>query len=99
MEKYKEIVNDPVKLDAKLKETWAKIDVNGKGFVTPQEYGMAMARIGPELQLPRRGPPSDEEKKAIQKILDPEGTGQIRFEGFVRLVNAGIEKARKEGKI
>ena len=77
----------------------AKIDANGKGYVTPQEYGMAMAKISQELNFPRYGPPSEEEKKTFQKILDPEGTGQIRFEGFVRLAKAGIEKARKEGKI
>ena len=30
MDKYKEIVNNPVKLESSLKETWAKIDVKGE---------------------------------------------------------------------
>ena len=28
MEKFKEIANDPVKLEASLKDTWSKIDTN-----------------------------------------------------------------------
>ena len=35
MEQYKAIANDPAKLEAQLKASWAKIDAQGKGFVTP----------------------------------------------------------------
>ena len=99
MEQYKEIVNDPAKLQASLKEAWAKIDVNGKGFVNPQEFGAGMAMIAQTMKVPGMKPPTEEEKERFKKILDPEGTGKITFEGFVRLANAGIEKAKKEGKI
>ena len=99
MEKYKEIVNDPVKLEASLKEAWAKIDVNGKGFVSPQEFGAGMAKLGQSMKIPGMKPPTDEEKEQIKKIVDPDETGKITYEGFVRLAKAGIEKGKREGKI
>ena len=46
MEKYKEIANDPVKLEAALKDAWAKIDTKGAGFVTHEEF-----RVIPKLWL------------------------------------------------
>ena len=99
MEKYKDIANDPVKLEASLKEAWAKIDVNGKGFVNPQEFQAGMAKLGQSMNIPGMKPPTDEEKEQIKKIVDPDETGKITYEGFVRLIKAGIEKGKKEGKI
>ena len=34
MDKIKEIVNDPAKLEASFKDTWAKIDAKGEGAVS-----------------------------------------------------------------
>ena len=81
MEQYKAICNDPAKLEASLKETWAKIDTKGEGCVTHEQ------------------PPTEEEKAAAKKLVDPNNTGKINFEGFKALINAGIAKARKEGKL
>ena len=38
MEKYKEIANDPAKLEAALKDAWAKIDAKGEGAVTHEQF-------------------------------------------------------------
>ena len=38
MEKFKEIANDPAKLEASMKDTWAKIDAKGEGAVDLKEF-------------------------------------------------------------
>ena len=38
MEQYKDLVNDPAKLEAKLKEDWAKIDAKGEGSVSLEVF-------------------------------------------------------------
>ena len=43
--------------------------------------------------------PTPQEIEMAKKIADPNGTGKINFEGFKALTLAGIEKARKEGKL
>ncbi len=98
MEKYKEICNDPAKLEASLKDAWAKIS-KGADSVTHEEFKVAAEAMAKELNLPGIKPPTEEEKAAAKKLVDPNGTGKITFEGFKALVNAGIAKGRKEGKI
>ena len=99
MEKYKEIVNDPVKLEASLKEAWAKIDSKGEGSVTFQVFEAASREMAKQMNLPQGKEPTPEEKEKARKLVDPNGTGRINFEGFKLLVQAGIAKGRKEGKI
>ena len=99
MEKYKEIANDPVKLEAALKDTWAKIDTKGVGYVTHEEFRAASEAMAKNLNLPGIKPLTDEERARAKKIADPNGTGKITFEGFKALVQAGIAKGKKEGKI
>ncbi len=99
MEKYKEIANDPVKLEAALKDAWAKIDTKGAGFVTHEEFRVASEAMAKSFNLPGMKPPTDEEKAAAKKIADPTGSGKVTFEGFKALVQAGIAKGKKEGKI
>ena len=98
MEKYKEIANDPAKLEASLKEAWAKMDAKGLGFLTHQEFRAAAEAMSKSLNLPQEQP-TEEEKAAAKKIADPNNTGKITFEGFKALVQAGIAKGKKEGKI
>ena len=38
MDKYKEIANDPAKLEAKIKEVWAKIDAKGEGSIPHAQF-------------------------------------------------------------
>ena len=99
MEQYKAICNDPAKLEASLKETWAKIDTKGEGSVTHEQFKVACEQIAKTMNLPGMHPPTEEEKAAAKKLVDPNNTGKINFEGFKALINAGIAKARKEGKL
>ena len=99
MEKYKEIVNDPAKLEAAMKDAWAKIDAKGQGFVTHEEFRVAAEAMAKTMNLPGVQPPTEEEKEKAKKLVDPDGTGKINYEGFVKLVKAGIEKGKREGKI
>jgi hypothetical protein len=99
MDKYKEIANDPVKLEASLKETWAKIDAKGEGSVTFEVFEAASRKIAQELNLPKGPEPTEAEKEAGKKLVDPNNTGRINFEGFKLLIQAGIAKAKKEGKL
>ena len=99
MEKYKEIVNDPAKLDASLKDTWAKLS-KGKDSLTHDEFKVAAEEHAKTLNLPPGlQPPTDEEKEKARKLVDPDGTGKINFDGFVKLCKAGIAKAKSEGKL
>ena len=36
--------------------------------------------------------PSDEERNKIKQLVDPEGTGKVTFDGFVKLAKLGAEK-------
>ena len=101
-EKIQEYVNDPAKLEAKLKEFWGKIDEKGEGAV-PLEVLKAKAETFAKnrgiMALPEFRLPTEEEKANAKKIADPNNTGKVDFEGFKKLAHAAIEKAKKEGKI
>ena len=99
MEEFKQIIADPVKLEASLKDTWAKIDTKGAGFVTHEEFRVASEAMAKSFNIPGMKPPTEEEKAAAKKLVDPNNTGRITFEGFKALVQAGIAKGKKEGKI
>ena len=98
MEKYKEIWNDPAKLEAHLKETWAIIS-KGADSVTHEEFEVAAEELAKTLNIPGMRQPTEEEKAATKKLVDPNDTGKITFEGFKALVQAGIAKGKKEGKL
>ena len=98
MEKCKEIMSDPAKLEAFLKDSWAKIDAKGEGAVTYEQYIAGANAISKSLGFPEEKPPTEEEIAAAKKIADPNGTGKISFEGFKALMNAMIEEAKKEAK-
>ena len=98
MEKCKEIMSDPAKLEAFLKDSWAKIDAKGEGAVSYEQYIAGANAISKSLGFPEEKPPTEEEIAAAKKIVDPNGTGKINFEGFKALMNAMIEEAKKEAK-
>jgi len=98
MEKLKEIVADPAKLEAFLKDSWAKIDAKGEGAVTYEQYIAGADAISKELGLPEEKPPTEEEIAAAKKVADPKGTGKVNYEGFKALMHAMIEEAEKEAK-
>ena len=98
MEKCKEIMSDPAKLEAFLKDSWTKIDAKGEGAVSYEQYIAGANAISKSLGFPEEKPPTEEEIAAAKKIADPNGTGKINFEGFKALMNAMIEEAKKEAK-
>ena len=98
MEKFKEIMSDPAKLEAFLKDSWAKIDAKGEGAVSYEQYIAGANAISKSLGIPEEKTPTEEEIAAAKKIADPNGTGKINFEGFKALMNEIIEEAKKEAK-
>ena len=93
MDKIKEVVNDPVKLEQKLKEAFEKIDADKKGYITHEALKEALIAQHKALGLPKP------EKAKAKQIADPDGTGKITYENFVKLMHKGIEKAKELGKI
>ena len=98
MEQYKEIFADPAKLEAKLKEDWAKIDTKGEGSVTYKELMEAYQKMAKAMNLPENKQPTQEDNEKIKKLIDPQGTGKVNFEGFMNLVKAGAEQLKAAGK-
>ena len=98
MEKLKEIIADPAKLEAFLKDSWAKIDAKGEGAVTYEQYATQADAIWKSWGMPEEKPPTEEEIAQAKKIADPNGTGKVNYEGFKALMHAMIEEAKKEAK-
>ena len=69
MEKYKEIWNDPAKLEAHLKETWAIIS-KGEDSVTHEEFEVAAEELAKTLNIPGMRQPTEEEKAAAKKLVE-----------------------------
>jgi len=100
MDKLKAVANDPAKLEEELKKAFEKMDAEKKGYVTPEVLKAALIEQAKALGLPKpEKEPSEEEKEKAKKLADPDGTGKITFENFKKLMHAGIEKARADGKI
>ena len=98
MEKAKEILSDPAKFEAAMKEAWSKIDPEKKGYATYDVVREALKAQAKAVGIPdREGTP--EEKEAAKKLADPDGTGKVTYENFVKFIKTGIEKAKAEGKI
>ena len=91
MYRYREIMDDPIKLDASLKEAWQYIDKYGEGSVTFEVLEKALKRFAFEMDLPLDLEPSPQEKKLLKQQIDPFGTGRIDFEGYKMLIEYGIE--------
>ena len=100
MDKVKEVVNDPVKLEENLKKAFEKMDADKKGWVSHEVLKEALIAQAQALGLPKpEKEPTEEEKEKAKKIADPDGSGKITFENFKKLMLAGIEKARAAGKL
>ena len=97
-EKAKEMAKDPAKLDAELKKAFDTLDPQKTGFITVEDFNKAMAEQVKKLGM-NAPSPTEEQKAAAKKMVDPDGTGKVNFERFSNFVKAGIEKAIKEGKI
>jgi len=100
MDKLKAVVNDPAKLQEELKKAFEKMDADKKGYISHEVLKAALIEQAKALGLPKpEKEPTEEEKAAARKIADPDGSGKITFENFVKLMEAGIKKAKEMGKI
>ena len=100
MDKIKEVVNNPARLEEELKKFFNKVDVDKKGYITPEQYKEAVILTAKELNLPKpEKEPTEEEKAQAKKIVDPDGTGKITFENFRKFSLLAIEEAKKRGKL
>jgi Ca2+-binding EF-hand superfamily protein len=100
MDKLKAVVNDPAKLQEELKKAFEKMDAEKKGYISHEVLKNALIEQAKALGLPKpEKEPTEEEKAAARKIADPDGSGKITFENFVKLMEAGIKKAKEMGKI
>ena len=98
MDKAKEIFSDPAKFEAEMKQAWEKLDPEKKGYATYEAVRTSLLAQIKAVGMPEReGTP--EEKEAAKKIADPEGTGKVTYENFVKLIKTSFEKAKAAGKI
>ena len=100
MDKLKAVVNDPAKLEEELKKAFEKMDADKKGYISHEVLKQALIDQAKALGLPKpEKEPTEAEKEAARKIADPDGSGKITYENFVKLMHAGIKKGRELGKI
>ena len=98
MDKAKEIISDPAKFEAAMNQAWEKLDPEKKGYTSYDAVRDALKDQAKAMGIPEREP-TPEEKEAAKKLADPEGTGKITKENFVKFIKFGIEKARAAGTI
>ena len=100
MEKIKEVVADPAKLEEAFKKAFEKLDADKKGYISVEAIKEALIDQAKMLGLPKpEKEPTEEEKEKAKKIADPEGTGKVTYENFVKFIKVGIEKGKAQGKI
>ena len=94
MEQLKELANDPAKLEAKLKEDWAKMDTKGEGSITFAQFEEAGKKMQSHFDPEKMKGKAPEDKEKFKKLLDPDNTGKITYDNFVKFVKAGLEKLK-----
>ena len=99
MDAIKELLKDPAKLEATLKDTWAKIDAKNEGSVPFDVFRAILEKMAAEKQMAVMLPTTDKGKAEFKKITDPTNSGKVNFDGFKAIVLQGIENMKKEGKL
>lgn len=100
MDKLKEVVNDPARLEEELRKAFDKMDPEKKGYISHEVLKTSLIEQAKALGLPKpEKEPTEAEKEAARKLADPDGSGKITFENFKKLMHAGIKKARDAGKL
>ena len=92
MNKLKELANDPEKLEAALKQIWSKFDTKNQGWVNHDEFRAISIELRKGAGESVDKMPSDEERNKIKQLIDPDNTGKVTFEQFVKLTKLGFEK-------
>ena len=74
------------KLEEALKQAWKKLDPEGKGYATYDVVKDNLKAQAKALGMPEREP-TPEEREQAKKLADPDGTGKVTFENFVKFIN------------
>ena len=94
-DKVKAMIQDPAKVEAEAKRVFAKLDLKKQGFLEVAALKDIDAKL---LSLNLPGPkPTEEQKKQLLKVADPNGTGKITEAQFVTLAKTIVEKMKADG--
>ena len=72
------------------------MDTKNEGFVPREVFLAGLKELKEQskcLGFPQRQA-SPEDIERTKKIYDPEGTGKVTFENFIKLVKSGIERMK-----
>lgn len=90
------IMKDPVKLEAEAKKIFEKLDKDKKGYLDVAVIKDIEENKLPQLKVPMPQLPK-EKKEALLKLADPEGTGKITLENYLKMTKAVVEKMKADG--
>jgi Ca2+-binding EF-hand superfamily protein len=94
IEKVKEFLKDPAKVEQFLQRCWAVADKEKKGYITFPEFEKnCKALMGTTKE------PTAEEREKLRKLVDPQNTNKVTYEAFKKAVNIIIEELKKQGKL
>ena len=99
MEAVKELLKDPTKLEATIKASWEKVDTKKEGEVPFDVFTVALEQLAKEMHITEMLPTTDKGRAEFKQITDPNNTGKVGFEGFKKIIQAGIENMKKAGKL
>ena len=99
MDKVKELMKDPAKLEETIKASWAKIDTKNEGEVEFGVFKVALEQIAKEMQITEMLPTTEKGAEEFKKVTDPNNKGKVNFEGFQAVIKLGLENMKKEGKL
>ena len=99
MDKIKELMKDPAKLEETIKASWGKIDAKNEGEVEFGTFKVALEQIAKEMQITEMLPKTEQGAEEFKKVVDPSNKGKVNFEGFQAIIKLGLENMKKEGKL
>ena len=90
--KIKELLDNPERLEAGLKKSFAEMDKENKGWVTfevlHQSLHKALEQFGKKIDEHEH---KEGELEHAKKVCDPNNTGKIEFEGFKNLIISSMK--------
>ena len=93
-----EIMKDPAKLEAEAKKMFGKLDKDKKGYLDVAVMKDISENKISQLNVPIPRLPK-EQKEALLKVADPNGTGKITEDGYVAMAKTLVEKMKADGLI
>ena len=79
-----------------FKVAFDKFDSDKKGHIPIDDF---MNKLIEQYKQIREKGPTKKEIKEAKKVLDPDGTGKVTFENFVKFMKLGINKYTKNQMI